>query len=115
MHGDWKFGNLGSHPDGRTVLIDWAFPGWGGACVDLAWYLGVNSARMPRTKEDTIDTYRRALEQRGISTDGWWEAQLALTLLGHFLQQGWHKAMSGRDDEFCWWEERALDAARYLR
>ena len=24
---DWKMGNLGTHPDGRTILLDWAFPG----------------------------------------------------------------------------------------
>jgi hypothetical protein len=24
VHGDWKAGNLGSHPDGRTILLDWA-------------------------------------------------------------------------------------------
>jgi hypothetical protein len=24
LHGDWKMGNLGSHPDGRTILLDWA-------------------------------------------------------------------------------------------
>ena len=22
LHGDWKMGNLGSHPDGRTILLD---------------------------------------------------------------------------------------------
>ena len=26
LHGDWKMGNLGTHPDGRTVLLDWAYP-----------------------------------------------------------------------------------------
>ena len=24
VHCDWKFGNLGSRPDGRTILLDWA-------------------------------------------------------------------------------------------
>jgi aminoglycoside phosphotransferase (APT) family kinase protein len=27
IHGDWKFGNLGAHPDGRTILLDWGGPG----------------------------------------------------------------------------------------
>ena len=36
LHGDWKMGNLGSHPDGRTILLDWAYPGSGPACWDLA-------------------------------------------------------------------------------
>ena len=35
LHGDWKMGNLGSHPDGRTILLDWAYPGSGPACWDL--------------------------------------------------------------------------------
>ena len=29
LHGDWKMGNLGRHPDGRTILLDWAYPGSG--------------------------------------------------------------------------------------
>lgn len=27
VHGDWKAGNLGEHPDGRTILLDWGWPG----------------------------------------------------------------------------------------
>jgi Phosphotransferase enzyme family len=116
VHGDWKYGNLGSHPDGRTTLVDWAFPGRAPACADLAWYLGTNCARMPRSKEDTIAAYRAALESLGIATEPWWDAQLGLTCMGFFLQQGWHKGMSGPDDdEFRWWEERTLDAVQYLR
>ena len=25
--GDWKLGNVGRRPDGRTILLDWAYPG----------------------------------------------------------------------------------------
>ena len=25
--GDWKFGNVGHRPDGRTIQLDWAYPG----------------------------------------------------------------------------------------
>src|ERR1019366_7788641 len=42
LHGDWKMGNLGTHPDGRTILLDWAYPGSGPACWDLCWYLALN-------------------------------------------------------------------------
>jgi len=114
IHGDWKLGNLGAYPDGRSIVLDWAFPGASPGCADLAWYLGVNCARMAMTKEAAIDIYRRNLEAAGISTDAWWDRQLALSLLGHFLQMGWHKALVGRDDEFEWWEARVLDAERYL-
>ena len=24
LHGHWKIGKLGSHPDGRTILLNWA-------------------------------------------------------------------------------------------
>jgi hypothetical protein len=114
VHGDWKLGNLGLYPDGRSILLDWAFPGAAPACADLAWYLGVNCARMPISKDDAIDLYRAALERHGVATDGWWDAQLGLCLIGHFLQMGWNKAANGRDDEFTWWEERVIDAERYL-
>ena len=30
--GDWKMGNLGHHPDGRTILLDWAYPGAAPVC-----------------------------------------------------------------------------------
>ena len=52
LHGDWKMGNLGSHPDGRTILIDCAYPGEGPACHELGWYLAINRARLPESKED---------------------------------------------------------------
>src|SRR5712692_8903762 len=50
LHGDWKMGNLGTHPDGRTILLDWAYPGSGPACWDLCWYLALNRARAARTQ-----------------------------------------------------------------
>jgi hypothetical protein len=114
IHGDWKLGNLGSRADGRTVLVDWAFPGEGHAATDLAWYLGVNCRRLPTNHDDTIECYRQALVRHGVETDGWWDAQLGLALIGCFLQQGWSKAFDGRDDELVWWEDRVLDATRYL-
>ena len=110
IHGDTKLGNLGSTPDGRTVLLDWAVPGNAPACVELAWYLAVNSARLPHAKEDAIATYRDALHRHGVDTASWWEAQLELSLLGALVQLGWEK----RGDELAWWVDRALRAARHL-
>jgi aminoglycoside phosphotransferase (APT) family kinase protein len=112
VHGDWKYGNLGSHPDGRTVLLDWAWPGRAGPCVDLAWYLAVNCDRLPESKEDSIVAYRTALEHHGIRTGSWWDRHLELALLGAFLQLGWSKA--GNPAELRWWTDRALPAARGL-
>jgi hypothetical protein len=54
VHGDWKMGSLGTHPDGRTILLDWAFPGSGPACWDLCWYLALDRARLPEPKEAVI-------------------------------------------------------------
>ncbi|HKR99909.1 MAG TPA: phosphotransferase [Candidatus Dormibacteraeota bacterium] len=112
VHADWKLGNLGEHADGRTILLDWDRCGEGPATFDLAWYLAVNCDRMPRSKEATIDLYRDALERHGVRTDGWWESQLSLTLLGAALMLAWSKV----DDaaELGWWDERAHDAIPFL-
>jgi hypothetical protein len=115
LHGDWKLGNLGSHADGRTILLDWAVPGAGPPCEELMWYLAINRARLPagHTKEDAIDAYRAALERHGIDTDPWWDRQLALCLLGALVQFGWEKVL-GEPDELAWWAERAVAGAAYL-
>jgi hypothetical protein len=113
LHGDWKMGNLGHHADGRTILLDWAYPGAGPACWDLCWYLALNRARLPTSKEATIDAFRARLEERGVATDGWWDAQLGLCLVGMMAAFGWEKAV-GDDDELRWWERAALAGSAYL-
>jgi hypothetical protein len=111
IHSDWKAGNLGSHPDGRTILIDWAFPGEAPGSLDLGWYLAVNCDLLPQSKEDAIAAYGDALERHGVSTnDAWWEPQLELGLLGAFVMVGWSKT----GDELAWWEERLARAVKYL-
>ena len=112
VHGDWKFGNLGTLADGRTALLDWAWPGRAGPCVDLAWYLAVNCDRLPESKEDSIAAYRAAVERSGISTHPWWDRQLDLALLGAFVQLGWSKA--GDPAELAWWTGRAVTTAAIL-
>ncbi len=110
VHGDWKAGNLGSHLDGRTILLDWGWPGRTGPLVDIAWYLAVNCDRLPISKEDTIDAYRGSLESLGIETGPWWDRQLELALLGGFLQLGWSKSGA----ELAWWASRVLPTARAI-
>jgi hypothetical protein len=112
VHGDWKYGNLGTHADGRTILVDWAWPGRAGPCVDLAWYLAVNCDRLPESKEDAIGAYRDALENAGPSTMDWWDRQLDLALLGAFVQLGWSK--TGDAAELGWWTRRVVPLAREL-
>jgi Phosphotransferase enzyme family len=112
VHGDWKAGNLGSHPDGRTILLDWQWPGRAAGCVDLGWYLAVNCDRLPESKEATIAGYRDALVRHGVNVGEWFDRQLELALLGAFVQLGWSKT----DDpvELGWWVERTLPTARAL-
>jgi hypothetical protein len=114
IHTDWKGGNLGLLPTGRTVLVDWAFPGEGAACSDLAWYLAVNCDRLPASKEDTIASYKAGLVAAGVELDGWFGRQLELALVGAFCMLGWSK--TGDPVELGWWAERvtpvALDLVR---
>jgi Phosphotransferase enzyme family len=113
LHGDWKMGNLGSHADGRTILLDWAYPGAGPACHDLGWYLATNRARLPEPKEAAVARFRRALAAHGVDTEGWWDRQLDLCLLGTVVQLGWEKAL-GDVNELGWWTDRAREGARHL-
>ena len=117
VHGDWKAGNLGSGPDGRTILLDWAAPGIAPPCTDIAWYVCLNRARLPQSKEDTLRAYREALERHGIDTSPWWERQCALALLGTLMQFGWEKALGNDPEaaaELAWWQARALEGAEEL-
>jgi hypothetical protein len=110
LHGDWKMGNLGAHPDGRTILLDWAYPGAGPACWDLCWYLALNQARLPEPKEAAINRFRAELEEHGVDTGRWWERQLDLCLIAIMATFGWEKAL-GDDDELDWWHNRVTEAA----
>jgi len=110
LQGDWKYGNLGAGPDGRTIVLDWDRPGEGPATFDLTWYLGVNCDRLPETKEAATAYYRERLESHGVDTQPWWDAQLALTSLGTFLELAWSKS----GDELAWWEDRCREALPLL-
>jgi aminoglycoside phosphotransferase (APT) family kinase protein len=111
--GDWKLGNVGRRDDGRTVLLDWAYPGEAPPAFELAWYLALNRARIPESKEATIAWFRARLEHHGVDTTGWWERQLGLCLLGMAAVIGWEKAV-GDADELAWWEAAAVDGATWL-
>ena len=116
LHGDWKLGNLGSRPDGRTVLVDWSVPGCGPPTAELAHYLALNSARLPEghTKDDAIDCYRDALEREGVDTEPWWDHQLALSLLAVMLLLGWEKAFDDTGGEREWWAARVEEGVARL-
>jgi hypothetical protein len=108
LHGDWKFGNLGTAHDGRVVLIDWMYPGAGPITHELTWYLALNRSRLPagHSKETAISDFRHALERHGIDTEPWWQVQLDLCLLGALVQFGWEKSLgdgADNDAELAWW------------
>jgi len=118
LHGDWKLGNLGRHADGRTILVDCAYPGSGPPCWDLLWYVALNRARLPVDKEDAVAQFHAALKRRGWDPDGWFEHQLALCQLAMAATMGWEKALGAGDPvgdaDLEWWERRALAAASVL-
>jgi hypothetical protein len=120
VHHDWKLGNLGittDQPEPRTILLDWAQPGLAPPACDLAWYLAVNSARLPVSKEVSIDLYKNHLSAAIGSSFSkvWWEPQLALALLGGFILLGWPKLLGAANGdpitqkreraELRWWSE----------
>ena len=99
LHGDWKMGNLGTATDGRVILLDWAYPGRGPVCHELAWYLALNRSRLPRRTHEGVDDRgpaRRARSDTGSRRRVGGIAQLELCLLGAVVQFGWEKALRRR-------------------
>jgi hypothetical protein len=128
-HRDWKLGNLGllPGPHGPVILLDWAVVGASPPAADLGWYLAINSARLPVSKEETLACYRQALERRigGRFDAGWWQPQEDLCVLGGFVQFAWEKALgamrggtrevrSREQAELDWWVARARTGLRLL-
>ena len=111
--GDWKMGNLGLHPDGTVILLDWAYPGQAPVCWDLWWYLALNRERLPESKEASLARYRRELTANAVTTDDWWDEQNDLCAIGVMATFGWEKAL-GDDAELDWWQSRVLAASRRL-
>ena len=114
LHGDWKLGNLGVAP-GRTVLLDWTYPGIGPIAHDLAWYLVPQPGPPPGVEGGSRSTRcARSLEAaRHRHRPAGGSAQVELCLLGALVQFGWEKAL-GDDDELGWWCDRAREGARRL-
>ena len=114
VSGDWKMGNLGRHADGRTVLVDQAYPGEAPGLYDLLWYVALNRQRLPVSKEATIEAYRAGLEAAGVDTGGWFERQLDLSVVAIMATFAWEKAL-GDADELAWWSAQLAKAQAWLR
>jgi len=113
VSGDWKMGNLGRHADGRTVLVDQAYPGEAPGLYDLLWYVALNRQRLPVSKEATIDAYRAGLEAAGVDTRDWFERQLGLSIIAMMATFAWEKAL-GDADELAWWSAQVARVQHWL-
>jgi hypothetical protein len=111
--GDWKMGNLGRHDDGRTILVDQAYPGEGPGLYDLLWYVALNRQRLPVSKEATIEAYRAGLEAAGVDTGGWFERQLGLSMIAMMATFAWEKALSDAE-ELAWWSAQVAAGRTWL-
>ncbi|HMQ31741.1 MAG TPA: phosphotransferase [Chloroflexaceae bacterium] len=132
VHGDWRHANQGLAygEDGAAtvILLDWQLAAIGPPAVELGRYLGANSALLPGSKEQSLDKYRALLAARlgPRLEDAWWRPQLALGLLGGFVQDAWAIALKAttwrvgadaRDHwraDLAWWSERAREGLVYL-
>jgi hypothetical protein len=101
-------------------LLDWALVTRAPVAVELAWFLAVNSGRLPESLDATLDRYAVHLE-RALGAHRWpqarWREQRAVVFLSGLLMYGWGKALDaegGRPDELRWWCEGALEAAKQL-
>ncbi|MEW5957703.1 MAG: hypothetical protein AB1801_08275 [Chloroflexota bacterium] len=131
VHGDWRHANQGlSRIQGRprAILLDWQLAAVVAPAVDLARYLGTNSALLPVSKEACLACYRRRLARRLGEAFGenWWQPQLELSLLGGFVQDGWAIVLKAATWEITahqrdhwqadlhWWAEQVRAGARWL-
>jgi hypothetical protein len=92
VHGDWRHANQACAPGvDQLFLLDWQLALAAPPAVEMARYLITNSPLLPIAKEAAIEIYRQQLEGRlGTQfSNEWWQPQLALGLLGGFLQDGW--------------------------
>jgi hypothetical protein len=124
-HSDAKAGNFAFAP-GQLILLDWAAANRGFGALELAWFLTVNAAKLPRGRDDAIARYRAARQRHGVlpARGPEWERELALGLLGGALLAAWQKvfglespdpAVRAREQaELDFWTGAAVAGARLL-
>lgn len=155
VHGDYKLANLGvwtppapppppatpasegapteasveptpKPPEPRTIIIDWQDATFGSPLLDLAYFLAINSNRLPVSKEDAIQMYRDSLASFGYSYQpAAWARDLEVGLLaGGGMRLVWQKALGTQSDdpvvrareteEVRWWSEQIIRGSRWL-
>lgn len=131
VHGDWRHANQGLREiDGRArvVLLDWQMAAAAPPAVELGRFLGTNSPLLPVSKERTLALYEDRLAQRlgPRFHQEEWRTQLALGLLGGFVQDGWAIALKAADwaigadyrehwrADLRWWSARVREGEKRL-
>ena len=130
VHGDWRHANQGLERNQhlRLVLLDWQLAAAAPPAVELGRALATNSPFFPVSKEEVIAIYKinlaRLLGPR--FSESWWGPQLALSLLGGFLQDGWAivlkathwrvgvKARQQWQADLGWWADQVRAGAKWL-
>jgi hypothetical protein len=130
IHGDWRHANQGLERTDRRrlILLDWQLAAATPPAVELGRGLATNSSLLPVSKEEAITSYKQKLAQRlgQRFSESWWEPQLALSLLGGFLQDGWsialkathwHVGANAREHwmtDLVWWSDQVRAGAKWL-
>jgi hypothetical protein len=140
VHGDFKFANLGSWSpsptdrddlpntafEPRTIVLDWQDATFGSPLLDIAYFLAINSARLPVTKEEAIQMYRDSLASFGYAYQPHaWARDLEVGLLaGGAMRLVWQKALGTQSEDLVvrerestevrWWSEQIVRGSRWL-
>ncbi len=130
VHGDWRHANQGLRRSDQfqLILLDWQLAVVAPPAVELGRGLGTNSPFLPVSKQEAIQYYKQQLAQRLGSrfSEDWWEPQLALSLLGGFLQDGWaivlkatywHVGADAREHwkaDLDWWSDQVRAGAKWI-
>jgi hypothetical protein len=91
VHGDLATVNMAFVGD-DLVLLDWGMPSAAPGAVDIARFLAGCSSVVAMTREELLDTYRRAA---GPAYD---ETAMRLGLLSGLVWLGWNKALDVREN-----------------
>lgn len=113
-------------PEPRTIILDWQDATFGSPLLDIAYFLAINSALLPVSKEDTIQMYKDSLASFGYAYQPHaWARDLEVGLLaGGAMRLVWQKALGTESDdpatrerekaEVEWWSEQIIRGGRWL-
>lgn len=115
-----------SQAEPRTIILDWQDATFGSPLLDIGYFLAINSARLPVSKEDAIQMYKDSLASFGYPYQPHaWARDLEVGLFaGGALRLVWQKALGTQSDdpavracelaEVEWWSEQIVRGSRWL-